>query len=249
MSTWAGPLSAEERDSTLLRGNPIPKHALKMREHIPQCRRCYMKIFGGFLLLACLLGAPTLTNRVVASTLEREVDRPNYAVIDPVRTNLSLDGIVLVCEQGEANRILQLKLYTRRGTSLVPRAGGTRRAKLQPRAEIAIDDRVISAEILFADDYAILADGLPVDADRHDEVTPRLSKPLLDAMADGRTMVLRLDLVAEKPGQKATYDGEVVIDLRSAQSDVSAVIRQCSEPVTGLLESPQPVVASGLLPL
>lgn len=51
-------------------------------------------------------------------------------------------------------------------------------------------------------------------ADETDQMFPRLSERLIDAMVTGRTMVLRFDLLAERTGQPATFDGEVMIALQ-----------------------------------
>ena len=43
--------------------------------------------------------------------LEDGVAQPSYAVADATRTNLNVETVVLACEAGQGNRLLQLQLY------------------------------------------------------------------------------------------------------------------------------------------
>jgi hypothetical protein len=59
-----------------------------------------------------------------------------------------------------------------------------------------------------------------------------VSEPLVDALAKGKTMTLRLDLLAEPLGTKAAFDGAVVIDLRAdGGSAAIGAMRQCVPPM------------------
>jgi hypothetical protein len=46
---------------------------------------------------------------------------------------------------------------------------------------------------------------------------------LIDAMAAGKTMVLRFDFLAERAGQPAAFDGEAVIELQAGRGGAAVV--------------------------
>ena len=78
------------------------------------------------------------------------------------------------------------------------------------------------ASLFFADDYALVADSKR-------ERFPVLSESLLDAMATGRTMSLRFDLVSERQGHPAAFDGEAVIDLQRGRGGQAVdAVRRCA---------------------
>jgi hypothetical protein len=177
------------------------------------------------MVLACFCAASSFAG--TAGTfegweLEHGVDPPSYAVIDPQSTDLNIDSVVLVCEEAGESRVLQLQLYLSTEGPLLPKGAASQRLKDDPRAEIAIDGRIFPVAILFADDYVVLADETV-------QMFPRLSERLLDAMEEGRTMILRFDLVAEHAGRPAAFDGEAVVALQagSGGGSVSAV-RRCA---------------------
>lgn len=143
-------------------------------------------------------------------TVERDVDPPSYAVIEPRRSTLNIDVVVLACEQADDRRILQLQLYLTNDGPLMPHGATAARAKTGPRAEVSIDGHDFPVALLFSEDHAVLAD-------ETEPMVPRLSERLLDAMEVGATMRLRFDLVAEPAGQPAAFDGEAVIDLQAGQ--------------------------------
>ena len=159
------------------------------------------------LMLACLCATSSLAGTVgkfEGWELEQGVDLPSYAVIEPQSTDLNIDSVVLACEQAIDRRVLQLQIYLSTEGPLLPKGVLPQQLKDDPRAEIAIDGRVFPVSLLFADNYAVLAD-------ETEHVFPRLSEGLLDAMATGRIMVLRFDLLAERAGQPAAFDGEAIV--------------------------------------
>ena len=176
-------------------------------------------------LLAMLAGV-SAAPAFAAWKLERDVEPPSYAVIEPERSNLNIDSVVLTCAAAGNATVLQLQIYlsTEGPLSLKDAAPGP--LKDDPRAEIAIDGRVFPVGIFFADDYAVLAD-------QTEQRSPALSEALLDAMATGSVMVLRFDLLAERAGQPAAFDGEAVIVLQpdSGGAAVTAV-RHCVTPIS-----------------
>jgi hypothetical protein len=70
--------------------------------------------FSGFfailICLACQSVAGTSDTRspAVGWELERDVENPSYAVTQPASTDLTIDSVVLSCEQGPSRRGLQL---------------------------------------------------------------------------------------------------------------------------------------------
>jgi hypothetical protein len=181
-------------------------------------------------MLSCLCAAPSLADansrRIEGWEVERGVEPPGYAVTDPVSTNLNVDSVVLACELAGDGKVLQLQIYLSTDGPLSPTGVAPRLLKDDPSAEIVIDGRAFPVEILFADVHAVLADETK-------GMFPLLSKPLLDAMATGKTMVLRFDLVAERAGHPRAFDGEVVIALQAGAGGAAvAAVRRCAEAET-----------------
>ena len=169
-------------------------------------------------MLACLGAVPALADW----KLERDVDPPGYAVVEPESSNLNIDSLVLACEETGGSRVLQLQIYLSTEGPLSPNGAPPQRLKDDPRAEIAIDGHVFPVGLLFADNYAVLADDI-------EHMFPRLSESLLDAMVTGRIMVLRFDLLAERPGQPAAFDGEAVVALRDGEGSAAvSAVRRCA---------------------
>jgi hypothetical protein len=182
-------------------------------------------LVAGIVTGACL--APVLAGDVEATgwTLEQGVDPPSYALIEPRSRNLNLDVVVLACEQAEDHRVLQLQLYLTNDGPLMPEGVAAGRAKVDPRAEIVIDDHVFPVGLLFAGDHVVLSDETQA-------MFPRVSEQLLDAIEQGTTMQLRFDLVAEPPGRPAAFDGEAVVDLQDGLAGMPgkavAAVRRCA---------------------
>ena len=58
--------------------------------------------------------------------LEKGVEAPSYALVEPTSTDLNIDTVVLSCEQGADRRGLQLRLFlthARVRTPFTPAAG------------------------------------------------------------------------------------------------------------------------------
>jgi hypothetical protein len=132
---------------------------------------------------------------------------------------------VLACENAHDRNVLQLQLYLTNEGPLLPKGADASRLKAAPRAEVDIDGKIFPVSLLFGDDHAVLADG-------EVEGFAGVSEPLVDAMAKGKTMTLRLDLLAEPRGTKAAFDGAAVIDLRAdGGSAAIGAMRQCISPM------------------
>ena len=193
------------------------KHALLIVSHL----------LLAFLSTTVALAEPPIDRRG-GWKLQKGVERPSYAVTEPVRSNLNIGSVVLACEDTEDRNVLQLQIYLSTEGPLLPNGAPPRRLKAAPRAEIVIDNLLFRVGLFFADDYAVLAD----EGERY----PLLSERLLDAMEKGKTMVLRFDLVAELTGQSAGFDGEAVIDLQAGAGGTAiAAIRRCAGTTTDRL--------------
>jgi hypothetical protein len=105
---------------------------------------------------ACLLVGPGLANVGNGWELEENAGQPSLAAAIPSRTNLDIDAVVLACERGDGEGVLQLQLH--------PTGGGLASRSIEPpiwsygrRAKIEIDERLFPADVLFADDYVVVA--------------------------------------------------------------------------------------------
>jgi hypothetical protein len=160
----------------------------------------------------------------VAWKLEPNTPPARYAVVEPSQTNLNVASVVLACENAHDRTVLQLQLYLTDEGPLLPKGADASQLKEDPRAEVEIDGKIFPVSLVFGDDHAVLADA---------EVGgfAGVSERLVDAMAKGRTMTLRLDLLAEAPGAKAAFDGVAVIDLRADGSSAAIrAMRRCASP-------------------
>lgn len=184
------------------------------------------KIVGcalSFALVCLTLGSAVATspgNRTGSWTTEPGVLPPSYAVTEPIDSDLNVDTVVLLCSEAARGRVLELDLYLTGPGLLVPNGADPQLLKDDPSVEIVIDGRTFDADLLFADDYVVVADSV-------DRRQPFLSAGLLDAMQHGRTMTLRFDLLREDPGETRRFDSELQIDLRSGWAAIDAV-RRCA---------------------
>jgi hypothetical protein len=188
-----------------------------------------MRAFRGVVRLAAMLGYLGAAPAAFADwKLERGVEPPSYAVIEPESSNLNIDSVVLACEEAGDARVLQLQIYLSTEGPLLPKGATPKQLKADPRAEIAIDGHVFPVDLLFADAYAVLAD-------ETDQMFPRLSERLIDAMATGKIMVLRFDLLVERAGQPAAFDGEAVIELQAGRGGAAvSAERRCATTTVGV---------------
>jgi hypothetical protein len=165
--------------------------------------------------------------------VEANVTSPSYAVAPPTSTDLNIDAVVLSCEQGPERRGLQLRLYLSDTGPLAPNAAAAA-LKADPRVELVVDGASQSAELLFADDFVVVADTA-------DGVMPLLSDEFLDKLQKGRRLELRLDLVQEPPDQAPSFDGSAVVDLQAGPGGLAvAAVRRCADgPAQHLAETPR----------
>jgi hypothetical protein len=152
--------------------------------------------------------------------LEKDVETPSYAVVEPTSTNLNVDAIVLSCEQGPGRTGLQLRLYLAGTGPLAPKGVGA--LKDHPALEFAIDGVRHAAQLAFADEFVVLAD-------TSDGALPLLSDALIVALQHGRRMEMRFDLVKEAPGQAQSFESSVVVDLQAGRGGSAvAAVRRCT---------------------
>ncbi len=165
--------------------------------------------------------------------LEANVRDPSYAVAEPTSTDLNVDVVVLSCEQGPERRGLQLRLYLSGTGPLAPKAAAAA-LKDDPRVELVIDGVSQTADLLFSDDFVVVADSA-------DGTMPLLSNALLDRLQAGRRLELRFDLLQEPHGQAPAFDGSAVVDLQAGSGGRAvAAVRRCADrPSQHLAETPR----------
>lgn len=157
--------------------------------------------------------------------VEKNVDKPSYAVVEPSRSDLNIDTVVLLCEQGPKTPVLQLRLYLSGNGPLAPT--GVANLKDDPKVELAIDNANHKVDLLFADDFVVLADAT-------EGMMPLLSAKLVDALQAGRKMELRFHYVQEiKGGRARPVDATAVVDLQAGPGGSAvAAVRSCGGEVT-----------------
>jgi hypothetical protein len=166
--------------------------------------------------------ATTLDGSGQSWRTEPGVSPPSYAVTEPSESDVNVDTIALVCSEMAHGRTLELDLYLVGPGPLLPNGTDAKWLKERPSVEIAVDGRRFRADLLFADDYVVVA-----DATNHR--WPTLSASLLDAMQNGRWMVLRFDLLEEGLAGAGRFDSQLVIDLQAGRAAIASV-RRCASP-------------------
>ena len=187
-----------------------------------------LTFFAGLIGLA----APAMAG-VAGWGLEANVRDPSYAVAEPTSTDLNVDTVVLSCEQGPEKRGLQLRLYLSGAGPLAPKAAAAA-LKDDPRVELVIDGASRAADLLFADDFVVVADSA-------DGTMPLLSNAFLDKLQSGRRLELRFDPLKEPHGQAPAFDSSAVVDLQTGLGGraVMAVRRCADQPGQHLAETPR----------
>ncbi len=174
----------------------------------------------GALALACAGASAAEPPAIDGWKTEPGVAPPSYAVTEPIDGNLNIDIVALVCGESEDGRALQLGLYLSGEGPLLPEGGEASELKDTPSVEIAVDDAIFPARLLFSDDFVVVTDAAPGRE-------PVLSQKLLDALQHGATMVVRFDLVRESAGMPPMQDGLIVVDLVRGHGAIAAV-RRCA---------------------
>ncbi len=176
--------------------------------------------------IALLLPIPpalsVASSRAAAKGWELENNQPpSYAVIEPVRSNVSVDSVMLACGELHGHHGLQLKLYLSSAGPLLPEGAARDQLNKVPSAEMVIDGRTFAANIFFAGDFLIVAEQA---AD-----STMASDQLLDAMERGQTMTIRFDLLIDDAESGSEFEGELVLDLRAGLGGAAvAAVRRCT---------------------
>jgi hypothetical protein len=184
--------------------------------------RLIVVVLALWALLFAVAGQFAINGHAMAAgwELERDVETPSYAVIEPESTDLNIDSLVLSCEQGPLRRGLQLRLYPSGHGTLYPQDTGD--LKADPMVEFAIDGASYVVQVLFADTFIVVADSA-------DGVMPLLSRTLLDALQAGQRMELRLQLVQTARGQAPTLGGTAAFNLQAGLGGAAvAAVRRCA---------------------
>jgi hypothetical protein len=183
-------------------------------------------ILGFVVICICLArqsvaGETDVRSLAVGWQLERGVETPSYAVTEPASTNLNIDSVVLSCEQGSSRRVVQLRLYLLGSGSLAPLGAGNDLGD-DPAVGLIVDSVSHAAQLLFADDFVVVADSA-------DGAVPLLSEALLDVLQAGRLMELRFQFAKVAHTNAPAFDGIAVVDLQAGSGGAAvAGVRRCA---------------------
>ncbi len=151
--------------------------------------------------------------------LERDVDSPTYAFLEPTITDLDIDVIVLSCEQTERNVGLQLRLYPSEPGPL--RSSHSASVVLAPDIVIEIDGRRHAAQLLFADDFVVVADAA-------DGTLPVLSASLLASLQTGQHFAMKLHPIEASRSTTSMPTLKITADLQAGIGGAAvAGVRRC----------------------
>ena len=184
--------------------------------------RLIIVVLALWALLFAVANQSGINGHAMASgwVLERDVEIPSYAVIEPESTDLNIDSLVLSCEQGPLRRGLQLRLYPSAPGTLYPQ--DTWDSPADATLELTIDGAGYVVQVLFADTFVVVADSA-------DGVMPLLSHMLLDALQAGQRMELRLQPVETAQGQDPSLGGTAAFNLQRGLGGAAvAAVRRCA---------------------
>lgn len=154
--------------------------------------------------------------------LERDVDSPTYAFIEPTITDLDIDVMVLSCEPIGRRVGLQLRLYPLEPGPL--RSSHSTPVDLAPDAVIEIDGRKHDARLLFADDFVVVADAA-------DGAVPILSAPLITSLQTGRRLTMKVHPIEAPPASVPIPALQITADLQAGIGGTAiATLRRCAAP-------------------
>lgn len=154
--------------------------------------------------------------------LERDVDFPTYAFIEPTIADLDIDVIVLSCEPIGQLVGLQLRLYPLEPGPL--RSSHSTSVALDPDVAIEIDGRRHNARLLFADDFVVVADAA-------DGAVPILSSSLVASLQAGRDLTMKLHSIEAPPASVPIPALQITADLQAGIGGTAiATLRRCAAP-------------------
>ena len=178
---------------------------------------------GGLAVLFMAL-AVTAFARESGWKLTKQDENPRiFAITEPSASNLNVKVIALTCEEVDGRKSLQFQIYPTNLEPILPVGSSRDQMKDEPRAEIVVDGQIYPTLLAFGGDYGVLMD-------REEGGLPVLSRPLLEAIEHGHTMIVRFDLLREPVGRPGEFDGELRIDLQSGEGSaaIAAVRRACA---------------------
>jgi len=151
--------------------------------------------------------------------LERDVDSPTYAFIEPAYTDLAIDVLVLSCEQVGQQVGLQLRLFPLEPGPL--RTAHGQRVELSSAAEFDIDGRRLKVSLLFADASVVVTDAT-------DGPVPLLSASLIAALQTGRQLTMKLQPVESSTHAQSGPGLEIVANLQAGLGGTAVgMLRGC----------------------
>lgn len=177
--------------------------------------------------LSCMSASPTSADDLSYAPgagwqLERDVDSPTYAFLEPASSDLDIDVIVLSCEQAGRKVGLQLRLYPLAPGPL--RSSRSASVDLAPDILIEIDGRRHAAQLLFADDFVVVADAT-------EGPMPFLSAALVGSLQTGRHLTMRLHPANVSPSATAGLVFRITADLQAGIGGTAVtVLRRCGTP-------------------
>ncbi|MDI1285547.1 MAG: hypothetical protein PSV46_14235 [Reyranella sp.] len=177
-----------------------------------------------FVAGQCFAGVAAAQSAIPGWVLEKDVDAPSYSVVEPTRTDVNVDSVVLSCEHGAQHTGLQLRLYLTEAGPIAPLRAGARTTALKddPALELAIDGVSHDVRLVFAGDSIIVADAA-------DGAMPILSAALVRALQRGRRLELRFHLLQKAPGQASSVDGSAVVELQAGRGGSAvAAVQRCA---------------------
>jgi hypothetical protein len=175
--------------------------------------------------LAAAIAGPVLSGEVLAEqpgwSLRDGEGATLYALSTPSERTLNVKAVVLACEAIEGRKVLQIRLYPDGRGPLLPKGAKRGQLKEEARAQLEVDGTVHQVEFSFGGDYALVTDQVEADL-------PYLSRPLADKIEHGNRLVLRFDLIKDKPGGPE-FDAEATVDLKAGDGGkaIAAVQRRC----------------------
>ncbi|WP_422016617.1 hypothetical protein [Reyranella sp.] len=151
--------------------------------------------------------------------LERDVDLPSYAFIEPAYTDLAIDVLVLSCEQAGQKVGLQVRLYPLEPGPL--RTAHGQRVELASAAEFDIDGRRLKVSLLFADAFVVVADAA-------EGAVPLLSDSLIAALETGKQLTMRLQPVEPSMHTRSGSALQIVANLQAGLGETAvSTLRRC----------------------
>ncbi len=187
-------------------------------------QRLFAMAFGALVASAAVIPLADIEAETMPGwQVELGTDQPSFATIRPVKSSLNLDALVLNCHDAGDATVVQLELYAS-DTYLLPAGVKATELREHPRIRAIVDGKFLPVAMFIADDYSVVADTVVARS-------PALSQKFLDALQEGRQLVLQFDLVTKPADRVPQYDAEASVDLRAGIGGKAvAEVRRCITP-------------------